>query len=160
MATAANENAVLSGYPSRPYLCLSGTAYREITLRGGWVKCKGNYAMSCAKSDIRCLTIGDDLRVFITVNDSQGNPIDITDANSIEYQMFKNYGSPTVITKVLGTDLVVNGTNQFYFDLTAAETATLSRGQYKHEAQVITAGNQTYTVVRGTVTMLPQQIGA
>ncbi len=95
---------------------------------------------------------GDDLRVIISVYDTQGSPVDITDAQSIIWKLARSPDDVALLTKSLGSGITVNNPTSFYFDIESAETLALF-GQYYHEAEIITDQGLKYTGISGHVTI-------
>ena len=92
---------------------------------------------------------GDDRRINIPVKDQSGTAVDISGAQSIEAAVANKPGASALVTKTLaGSTVVITGSNdEFYFDLTAADTGTtLGAGSYTLEAEIVTSAGLTYTV--------------
>ena len=103
---------------------------------------------------------GDDRRIFVPVRDQDGETVDISGAQSIEAAVARSLGGTAEVTKTLaGSDIVITGSNdEFYFDLTAADTGGLSPAQYWLEAEIVTSGGLTYTVAQVPLTIKAQII--
>lgn len=103
---------------------------------------------------------GDDLRVFLKVRDLDGQLVDLSGAQSIQWSAARTYGQALVITKsVANGNLFVTGLGSIYFDIEAVESQLLT-GSYKQETQIVTSGGLTYTVGQGDLIIKPQIIGA
>lgn len=103
---------------------------------------------------------GDDRRIFVPVRDQTGATVDISGATAIEAAVATGYGATPSITKTLAANtIVITGTNdEFYFDLTAADTGSLNAGSHVLEAEIVTSGGLTYTVVQVPLQIKPQVI--
>lgn len=113
--------------------------------------------MSCCRSVNLCMYQGDDLRLLFTVVDSGGLEVDITDSQSIKWQISERPNSVAIISKELGSSITINSVNQFYFDLAADETDNLA-GVYYHEAEITTDTGKKYTGLSGSFTIKQTQI--
>ena len=103
------------------------------------------------------ISAGDDLRVFVSVEDQNGNPVDILEAQSIRWWAARTVNGPPVIQKSLDDGVTINAPTEFYFDIESSESAPLSRAYY-FEAEVITDEGLTYTVQSGTMFVYPSLI--
>jgi hypothetical protein len=104
---------------------------------------------------------GDDLRVFVSIDDMDGNPINMAGAQSIQWGLSSRFGAAPILTKSRADgDIIVTGAGALYFDITAAESGALAVGQYAQEIQIVTSGGLTYTVGQGSLAIKPQIIGA
>jgi len=96
---------------------------------------------------------GDDSIVVITVreNDCAGDYFDISGASEIGFIVADEFGGTVRITKKLSTGGIAISTNlyQFYFTVTAAESAALVRNKNYFECQVTSATGVKKTVVVG-----------
>lgn len=107
-------------------------------------------------NDIRVVQ-GDDLRVFISVRDNAGDPVDLTGATEIRWALARTFGDPILLEKTLAAATIsLTGDNAFFFDITAAESGALSPANYKQEAEIVTAGGLRYTTVQSNFAVLPQ----
>ena len=103
---------------------------------------------------------GDDLRVFLTIRDRDGQLVDLSGAQSIQWSAARTFGAAIDLTKTLAAgSIVVTGLGGIYFDIAAAESQLLN-GSYKQETQIVTSGGLTYTVGQGELIVKPQIIGA
>jgi len=103
---------------------------------------------------------GDDLRVFVTVRNNAGDLVDLAGATSIEWAVSTRYGVAPILSKTeaLG-EIIVTGSGQLYFDITASDSGALSATSYVQEIQIVTSGGLTYTVGQGSVKIVAQIIG-
>jgi len=92
--------------------------------------------MSCCKGQKICLRQGDDVRIFVECVDGDGLPVDVSGAQSIRWAVARSVSDPAIITKSIGSGIVINSPTSFYFDISDAESEQLS-GHYYHEAEVI-----------------------
>lgn len=95
---------------------------------------------------------GDDIRVIVDVVDGDGNPIDITAAESIKWQAAANASSMPVIEKSLVNGIEINTPTSFMFDISAPESEILN-GNYYHEAEIINDQGLIYTPIYGRLTV-------
>lgn len=104
-----------------------------------------------------CTRQRNDLQVEFTVHDEEGNPVDLTDAQEITWQLSQNVGSVALIEKTLtGATITVNTPNSFIFDI--ADTEIDFSGSHYHEAQIVTDQGFEYTAVQGRVKIDRTQI--
>lgn len=113
--------------------------------------------MSCCKNVNVCMYQGDDLRLSFSVVDSYGDDVDITDATNIKWQLSSRPNSTAIISKAIGSGVVISAPNEFYFDLAASETDALL-GNYYHEAEITTDTGKKYTGLSGNFKIKPTQI--
>ena len=101
---------------------------------------------------------GDSLKLEVTVNDSAGTALDVTNATFI-WALSKKDGSAiaprgaAILTKALASGVVINDgpTGRADITLDPADTTALA-GVYYHELQVTLGGNVS-TVFYGSVTI-------
>lgn len=108
--------------------------------------------MICPQKVEMCMASGDDLRIIIEVYDQNNDLVDISSASSITWALAQDVGSVAIITKSLGSGIVINTPTSFYFDLTDTETSPLV-GTYFHEAEIITSSGKKYTALQGRFTL-------
>lgn len=95
---------------------------------------------------------GNDLRVTTEVRDNFGDPVDLSAATDVTWQVRQRAGLPLVLEKSLANgDFVFPTANSLLFDITNAESADLSGARYVHELQVTTAGGLIYSVLQGRI---------
>lgn len=104
--------------------------------------------MSCCKGQKICLRQGDDARVFVECVDGDGLPVDISGAISIRWAVARSVNGTAIITKSIGSGIIINSPTSFYFDITDTESELLS-GSYYHEAEVINDAGLVYTPLFG-----------
>jgi hypothetical protein len=97
---------------------------------------------------------GDNLRVYVKVQDEAGSPVAISAAQTIKFEVAPAFGEASVITKSLNNGIVLSAADEFYYDLTQANTENLTPGRYRQEAQVITSSGLRYTIFQGTLRIL------
>jgi len=79
---------------------------------------------------------GNDEVVEVTVRDENKEPVDISGANSIEYQISKDGSSEVSKTKSGGGITVTDGTDgKFEVSIASSDTSSLS-GSFDHEAEI------------------------
>jgi hypothetical protein len=110
---------------------------------------------------------GDTLSIVITVLDDAGEPVDLSDATSIRWQMATSIrAAEPLVVKELGDgiELVDDTTSDFEVSLLSEDTENIAAGTYYHEAEVIleTAGLDpiTSTVIGGNILLRPSLIKA
>lgn len=104
-----------------------------------------------------CTRQRNDLRLEFIVHDENGDPVDLTDAQEITWQLSRNVGSPVLIEKTLtGASILINTPNSFMLDI--LDTEIDFSGSHYHEAQIITDLGLEYTAVQGRVRIDRTQI--
>lgn len=104
--------------------------------------------MNCCKGQKICLRQGDDVRVFVECVDGEELPVDISDAQSIRWAAARGGNGSAIITKSIGSGIIINSPTSFYFDITDTESEAMS-GSYYHEAEVINNQGLVYTPLFG-----------
>lgn len=103
------------------------------------------------------LVQGDDKVLRITVRDeATGNPIDLTNVDSIRYQIAKTPAAPRVVSKFYGSGGGISVFNALggVIDviIRAVDTATVA-GEFQHELEIKDAAGLLSTAMTGTVTI-------
>lgn len=100
------------------------------------------------------LYAGDDKLLTVTVTDGEGEPVDLTGAQKIRWQLGKGPGKTPIVEKALGQGIEVTDGPGGIFTVTldSADTEAL-KGSYYHEAEVIDEDGNVSTVLTGTVTI-------
>jgi len=103
---------------------------------------------------------GDDKTLQVTVQDSSGDPVDITGATAIRWQLSKSATKrPALIEKALLDGVTVISAPGGRFDVTLEPEDTEDlKGDYYHEAELIDSGGRVATVLTGTATINPALI--
>lgn len=93
---------------------------------------------------------GDDRRLRVTVTDDAGQPKSLAGA-SIDWVMAQTPTSAPVLTKTLGSGIVVVDEDGGVFDVVLVETDTADKtpAHYAHQSRVVDAAEDTVTVVSG-----------
>ena len=94
---------------------------------------------------------GDSKTLTILISDQAGDPVDVSDADSITYSIFSSSATAKA-TKTLADGITVV-TSTVTVALAPADTAALSAGEYTHELQVVTAALEVYTAMQGKLTV-------
>lgn len=104
-----------------------------------------------------CTRQRNDLQIEFFVHDEEGNPVDLTSAQEITWQLSRTVAAPVLIEKTLtGSTITVNTPNSFIFDI--ADTEIDFFGAHYHEAQIVTDQGFEYTAVQGHVKIDRTQI--
>lgn len=107
---------------------------------------------NCCRGQDICFRQGDDVRIVVECVDSDGLPVDITDAQSIKWAAARTVNDTAVIQKSLASGITINTPTSFMFDITDVESEALS-GNYYHEAEVINDQGLVYTPLFGRLTI-------
>lgn len=106
---------------------------------------------------------GDDLTYTLTVNDADGNAVDLTGASAAVFTVKKNYSDDTaVIEKTLGAGVVITTPASGVVTVTLSDSDTdIEDGTYMFELQVTDSSGNISTVRKsdntpGTFTVLKQ----
>ena len=107
--------------------------------------------MGCYRNETICIFRRDDKDLEFSVDDGKGNPVDISEVQSIEWKMARNVNAVPVISKSWPDDIVIDGTGtKFTVPLSSADT-DVDPGSYYHEAQIVSGDGDTYTVQYGSI---------
>lgn len=99
---------------------------------------------------------GNDIAVTTTVQDSEGNPVDISGANEIILVITESGDSTSTehLRKTLtGGGLTILNSTDFQFDLSDAETGNLAVGSYYVEAELTNSNGKIYTILQSGLTI-------
>lgn len=114
--------------------------------------------MSCCTSSTEMFA-GDDLRYRVEVRDQNNLLVDITDAAEIRFVIVRTIGGTPILSKSLtGGGVVIDGSSKFYADIAPSDT-TGEKGVYHVEADIDTAGGDTYTILDGQLRIKPVHLG-
>lgn len=98
---------------------------------------------------------GSDFNSTITVEDTIGNPLDLTNY-TVRGQVRKTYTSSTSFAFTC-TKLTSQGQGKIKIQLTPAQTATMRAGRYVYDVEIVhTTGTPVIRVVEGQVTVTPR----
>lgn len=115
--------------------------------------CQSSACETCPPRGFICVPKGDDCVVVMTVkeNDCDGEYFDISGASEIVFVVADELGGTVRITKKMSLAEVSISTNlyQFYFTVTASNTAALVRQSNYFECQVTSAAGLKKTVLTG-----------
>lgn len=105
----------------------------------------------CIASDAICAPRGDDVRVIVSVFDTDGDEFDIVGATEIVFAVADVKGGAVRIAKRLTLGDISISTNGFQFivTITDADTESLVRVKNYYEAQVTTSSGLKKTVSAG-----------
>jgi hypothetical protein len=100
------------------------------------------------------MTRGDTKLIDVSVTEiSDGSATTISGA-TINWKATKSHRSSAVISKATGgSGIAITGTNTFRITLNAADTSSLTPGDYYHEAQVSFSDGEVATVLKGVMTL-------
>ena len=108
--------------------------------------------MGCCVGQKICIMQGDDVRIEIDAVDSEGLPVDISQAQSIKWAAGRTVNAPIVLLKTLSSGITINTPTSFYFDIEPEESELLS-GNYYHECEIINEQGMIYTPLFGQLTV-------
>lgn len=86
------------------------------------------------------LTRGDTMRLTINLTDSSGNPVTLSENDSIIFRMKKNARIETMLIEKYGD------TSQMLIELDQQDTVKIPFGAYKYEIEVVYDGDH-YTII-------------
>lgn len=102
---------------------------------------------------------GDDFKINVTVRDKDGVVVNLTGVIAVVWALSKAPGKTALVTKGLGTGVVVtdavNGVLQVTIDTVDTEDYS---GQFYHEIQILDSLGKKATVLRGYATLIKDQI--
>ena len=99
------------------------------------------------------MTRGDTKLIDVSVTEvSDGSATTISGA-TIAWKATKTHRSSASISKSKSSGIAITGTNTFRITLDAADTSSLTPGDYYHEAQVSFSDNEVATVLKGVMTL-------
>lgn len=99
---------------------------------------------------------GDTKDLEITVEDGEGNPLDLT-GSTIEWRLFRTIRDAVLIEKTLaggGIEITNEPGGVFVVHLSSEDTRDLN-GKFQHEASVTDVRGYTATILTGFVTARP-----
>jgi len=103
---------------------------------------------------------GDNFLLRFEVVDEVGSPISLIGATITWFLAHKSM-APILLTKTIGSDLVVTDASAGKFEIRLEQTETAAlEGEYYHQATVIFPEDFKSTVSRGYLTVLPNIVGA
>jgi hypothetical protein len=102
------------------------------------------------------MTVGDDKSLRVSVTDADGAVVAITSA-TISWKVTRSLRSTAVLTKTTSSGIsITSGSGGiFTISIDPADTASLTPGDYYHEAQVTFSGGDVGTVLKGIMTIEP-----
>lgn len=102
---------------------------------------------------------GDDFDIVVTVRDTAGVAKNLTGTTAVVWNLAKRAGGTALLSKTLGSGVVLTTplSGVLTITLAPADTAGLA-GPYYHEVQLVDAAAKKMTVLRGTATLLKDQI--
>lgn len=106
------------------------------------------------------LHAGDSLILDVpVVDEATGEPLDLTDAQAIRWQLARSVKHPALVEKAVGSGVQVQDApgGLVAVTLAPADTVNLS-GRYYHEVEVIDAQGHVCTVLAGYVLIRPALI--
>lgn len=102
------------------------------------------------------MTAGDTVALDIQVSDLNNDPIDLDGATGT-WAMAKSVEGPAIVTKTVGAGgiVILDPSSDGILEITllVADTINLLPGVYYHELQIVDAGGDTSTVIRGNITV-------
>lgn len=99
---------------------------------------------------------GDSFEADVSVKDKAGNVVSIAGA-TIEWKIARRpTGAPPLFTKAIGDGIAITDASggRFTLRLTAAETGTLTAGEYFHSLRITFADGRVKTVLRQYFTVI------
>lgn len=87
------------------------------------------------------LTRGDTLHLTITLQDSEGNPVTLTDQDKLWFRLKKKAKDGFILIEKLGDPV------QSLIVLDELDTEDIPFGRYKYEIEVVTSVDEHYTVI-------------
>jgi hypothetical protein len=87
------------------------------------------------------LTRGDTLRLTISLQDSEGNPVSLTDLDHLWFRLKKKAKDETILIEKSGDPV------QSLIALDEPDTENIPFGKYKYEIEVVTSDDEHYTVI-------------
>lgn len=140
---------VISSAELKPTVCASFAYDVELTLTVVW---KGKCVAvedACIPNKVFCVPRGDYRRIIVSVVDSDGAAVDISGFSAIEYVIANDVDSAVIISKTLGSGIVLGGDNaSFVITLTEADTALLTQ-EYSYQECRMTNGSEGQTIFAG-----------
>jgi hypothetical protein len=117
--------------------------------------------MTKLNQNVKNYVSGDSLDIGVTALDADGAALDITGA-TITYAISPadEPGGTAVVTKSTADGITITDAAAGTFTITidAGDTAALETADYHHEVQVTTADSKVYTILRGKISALADQI--
>ena len=108
--------------------------------------------MSCYSFGTICIFRNDTKTLEFAVDDGNGNAVDISDVQSIKFQVALRAGSAALISKERPGDILIDGTNtKFLVPLESSDTGSLSPGAYYAEAEIVNGDGDVFTVAFGRI---------
>lgn len=87
------------------------------------------------------LTRGDTLRLTITLQDSEGNPVTLTPQDKLWFRLKKKAKDEEILIEKAGDP------EQLLIALDEPDTENIPFGKYKYEIEVVTIDDDHYTVI-------------
>ena len=110
----------------------------------------GPHQSGCISNTVVCIPRGDYRRIVVNVTDASGDPVDVSGFTQAEYIVAVNVDSAPILTKTLGSGIVLGGDNASYvITISEADSAAFPRDYIYHEFR-LTNGDQGQTMFAGT----------
>ncbi len=136
----------------KPTVCASFTYDVDFELTVTWKgECVDTASVTggCLDNVVFCVPRGDYRRIIASVVDLNGDAVDISGFTSIEYVIANDVDSSVIITKSLGSGIVIGGDNaSFVVTLEEADTALLTQ-EYSYQECRLENGPEGQTIFAG-----------
>lgn len=104
---------------------------------------------ACIANKVFCVPRGDYRRIIVNVTDANGDAIDISGFTNVEYVIAADVNSSPVISKSLGSGIVIGGDNaSFVITLTESDTRLVPQ-DYSYQECRLTNGSEGQTIFAG-----------
>ena len=100
------------------------------------------------------LTRGDTLKAQISITDSEGNPYELQEGDSVRFAMKKSYSDPdseVLIVKNIPTDTLI-------LTLEPNDTKELAFGSYVYDIQLVTASCEVDTFITKATLNITEEV--
>lgn len=141
---------VISTAELKPTVCITHVYGVELNLTATW---RGNCMADtyCIPNTTLCIPRGDYRRIIVSIVDDAGAAVDVSGFSSVEYGIATNVDAVPVISKSLGSGIVLGGDNaSVVITLTEADTKLIPQEYVYHELR-LTNGTEGQTVMAGTL---------